>query len=274
MRGIAKYVMTGRLQAIIVAVLIGAVPPFNIVSPAVVALVILRKGIQEGTPVLLFALLPPVLWMMFGLGEPLILVMMLTVAALAAMLRETESWELTLLLSVGTGVVIELFLRTQPGIIDFYLNQMVQIQAVAGLNATEFPVQREQLPGAFGAIGVLVSLLLLMLARSLQAGLYNPGGFRKEFHSLILSAKSAIGLVVIMLLPSLGLAPESWGVYAAIPLLIAGLALIHGIVGRRGLSSTWITATYVVLLFLAPLLGMLVVAAVMDSRFDFRKLKD
>ena len=49
MRGLAEFVMTGRKQAIIAAGLLGLIPLINLLSPAVVGIVMLRKGLQEAT---------------------------------------------------------------------------------------------------------------------------------------------------------------------------------------------------------------------------------
>src|SRR5690606_27778433 len=66
MRGIVEYAMSGRRQAATVAVLFGLIPMLNLLSGAVVALVILRKGMQDGLLVLLWALLPAGLQWVIG----------------------------------------------------------------------------------------------------------------------------------------------------------------------------------------------------------------
>lgn len=273
MRGLAKYVMTGRRQSYTAAVLISAIPPFNIITPSIVALVLLRRGFQEASPLLIAALIAPLMWVMSGQGEPLVIVLMLTVAALAAALREFESWELTLLLAVLCGIGTELFLWTQPAVLNVYMAQMVQMQALFSEGQSTVAVSEDQLPAAFGVMAMVATIVLLMYARSMQAGLYQPGGFRKEFHSLRLNIKSAVGLVLLMLLSNFGLLlPASWGIYGAIALIVAGLALVHGQIARQGLPSSWLFALYGALVALPLTAGLLIVAAVADSRADFRKL--
>ena len=45
MRGVAEYVMRGRRQALLVAVITAAIPMFSWVSAAVVGLVVLRLSL-------------------------------------------------------------------------------------------------------------------------------------------------------------------------------------------------------------------------------------
>ena len=66
MRGLAEYVMSGRRQAATVAVLFGLIPMLNLLSGAVVALVMLRKGTQEGFLIMMWALLPAGLQWLVG----------------------------------------------------------------------------------------------------------------------------------------------------------------------------------------------------------------
>src|SRR5690606_38868442 len=55
------------------------------------------------------------------------------------------------------------------------------------------------LAGLMGAVHALMALVGLMIGRSWQAGLYNPGGFRDEFHRLRPSPLAAGGLLVLTL---------------------------------------------------------------------------
>jgi hypothetical protein len=46
-------------------------------------------------------------------------------------------------------------------------------------------------------------MMSLMLARWWQAGIHNPGGFQKEFHSYTIGAKIAVILTGIFLIEAL-----------------------------------------------------------------------
>ena len=61
MRGLAAFVMRGRLQASAVAALVSALPLLTWLGASIVALVVLRRGNKEGLLVFLWAFLPLVL---------------------------------------------------------------------------------------------------------------------------------------------------------------------------------------------------------------------
>ena len=113
---------------------------------------------------------------------------------------------------------------------------------------------------------------MTMLARSWQAGLYNPGGFRKEFHGLRLSPAVAIVCAITMVVgPILGLNAILLAWAAGTPLVLAGLALVHGVFARKQWSGNWLAMFYVALVLLGPnLLMLLVVLAFVDSWLDIR----
>jgi hypothetical protein len=104
MRGLAEYAMTGRRQAILVAVLFGLIPipPLYALSGAVVALVVLRRGLQEGLIVMLWALLSAGLHWLAGSTSPVIV--LVGVTALAWLLRNTQSWQKVLLAATVLGL--------------------------------------------------------------------------------------------------------------------------------------------------------------------------
>src|SRR5690554_7516495 len=63
MRALAEFIMRGRTQAAIVALLGTAVP---VLTPATIALVSLRKGSANGLMVLLWGLLPMLVYLALG----------------------------------------------------------------------------------------------------------------------------------------------------------------------------------------------------------------
>ena len=274
MRGLAKYVMTGRTQAIIAVVIAGLLPLFNIISPAIVGLVILRQGLQSATPVLLFAILAAAALIVVGASEPLMPLLLITVALLATLLRATESWPSTVFASVPIGLAAETIVRLQPALANFYLVKLEEFRVSAGLTEAEFPVgDVAYIAVSFGFMAMLGSLGLLMFARSMQAGLYNPGGFQAEFHQLRLSTRSATVLVAFVLLPGLGLLPipSSWMVYGATPLFIAGLALAHGYIAKSSKGISWLVALYASIVLFPYTVVLLMLIAIVDTRYDFRK---
>lgn len=267
MRGLAEFVMAGRRQAIIAVLLLGLLPLVNLLSPVAVSLVMLRKGAGEASVILAWAVLPLLGWAILGDIVPLILVF--GMSALALLLRNTGSWEFTLLAAVGVGIAIELYFRLQPQTLEPLFQQLELYLQQSGSEAVSIEDIRAILPSILGAVYMFLAITLLLLARWLQARLYNPGGFREEFHGLRITQKAALPLVGLMLLATFGLLPEPWVLYLVLPLLISGVALAHGMIALKGLSSLWLLAFY--LLLLMPwFVQLLVLAALIDSWYDFR----
>ncbi len=272
MRSLAEFAMAGRRQAILAAMLLGVLPVVNFLSAPVVALVCLRHGRTEGMIVLAWAVLPALGWAVLGDVIPLLLLIGITV--LANVLRATNSWEVTLLSAIGVGIGALLGLHLKP---DFLLLMQQQLELVLSspdLQGQVTAVPPEQmlqlLQAFFGTMLMFLALVLLMLARSWQAKLYNPGGFRDEFHRLRLNWKTAAGLLLMFTLAGLGtpvLQPLT--LFFVLPLLFAGVALIHGIAGLKRWPGAVLVIFYVALL--SPIMTqILVLAAITDSWYDFR----
>ena len=268
MRGLAEYVMTGRRRAIIAVLLLGLLPLLNLLNPVMVGLVALRKGWQEGIVIFAWALLPLGAWAMIGDVVPLI--MLVGISALALLLRETESWEFTLLAAIAIGLCVEIYLRVQPAVLDVLMAQVEIYLQNNNPQDLQIADVRNAMVTVIGAVYMFLSIMLLMLARWMQAALYNPGGFKQEFHRLRVEQKVGLILIAAMLLASFGvLIPEAWVLYLVIPLLFSGIALVHAVVAIKNLSRMWLV-TFYVLLMLPITVQMLVLFALIDSWYDFR----
>ena len=268
MRGLAKFVMIGRKQAFLAVLLLGLVPLANLLSPVIVGLVMLRKGTREAAYVLAWAILPIGGWAM--VGDPVPLIMLIGISGLAYLLRVTESWEFTLLAAIVIGVCVELYLRLQPAVLDAAFLQLDALLAANSVQEFQPEQFREVLTSIIGAVYMFLAIVLLMLARWMQAALYNPGGFRKEFHGLRIERKVALLLLGLMLLANFGvLVPPSWILYLILPLMFSGLALIHSVVAWKKLSTMWLTALYAFLM-LPVVAQLLVLLALIDSWYNFR----
>lgn len=268
MRGLAKFVMTGRKQAFLAVVLLGLVPIVNFLNPVIVGLIMLRKGTQEAVYVLAWAILPIGGWAIAG--DPLPLIMLIGISGLSYLLRVTESWEFTLVAAIVIGVCVEIYLRIQPAVLDVVFLQFDAMLTTSNIEGIQPEQYRELLTSLIGAVYMFLAIVLLMLARWMQAALYNPGGFQKEFHGLRIERKVAMLLLGLMLLANFGvLVPESWVLYLILPLMFSGLALIHAVVARKKLSTMWLTALYAFLL-LPVVAQLLVLLALVDSWYNFR----
>ncbi|MBT7226756.1 MAG: hypothetical protein HN872_09095 [Gammaproteobacteria bacterium] len=268
MRGLAEFVMKGRKQAIMAVLLLGLIPLLNLLSPVLVGLVVLRKGFQEAVQVLVWAILPIGGWALAG--DPVPLIMLLGITGLAGLLRSSESWEFTLLAAIAVGVCVEIYLRLQPAVLDLIFLQMQPYFEANAIQGEQLDALRDVMTSFMGAVYMFLSIILLMLARWMQAALFNPGGFQKEFHGLRVEQNVALILVSCMMLANFEiLIPQTWMLYLVLPLMFSGIALMHAVVATKKLSSLWLAVLYA--LIVLPLIANLVVLlALLDSWYDFR----
>ena len=269
MRGLAEFVMSGRKQAIMAVVFLGLIPLVNLLNPVVVGLMVLRKGVLEVAIIFAWAILPIGAWAIVGDIAPLI--MLFGISGLAWLLRETESWEFTLLATIAIGLSVEVYLRVQPAVLDGLFQQLELLLVTNNLQGIQLEDIRESIGSFIGVGYMFLAIVLLMLARWMQATLFNPGGFQKEFHQLRIGQKMALGLAGLMLLGSYQLLiPQSWVFYLILPLLFSGVALVHAVVVNKKLSSLWLVAFYALLIVSPTVLLLIVLLALVDSWYDFR----
>ncbi len=272
MRGLAELAMRGPKQAMILATVFACIPMLFWVSAAIISLVVLRRGTSEGLKILAWA----------AMGQFSTIIGLITTVALALVLRQTVSWQKTLLALLPAGALIALILAQlapqQISLISDLVMTFIRDYVKQAGESTDDLVAGIRPLVEYGVIGVvtwfnLVSCILgLVLARSWQAQLYNPGGFREEFHQIRLPLTVAMGLLAFTLVGAtfvpflLVLVPA-----ATLPLLVAGLAMIHGLVGMRQLGSFWLVGFYILLIFVTQLAyPVIVLTACLGSLFDFR----
>lgn len=281
MRALAEFIMRGRMQATLVVVVSAALPLLFWLSAAAGSLVLLRRGWSDAAGILAWALLPAIGWWYFG--EPRTLLVLLGALSLALLLRASLSWNRVLLCSVALGLVYGLVLgavfrepieamalelqKLMPQMLDG-VHQQLSVDERARLDSLIAPV----LTGLIAALLQIVSLLSLILGRYWQALLYNPGGFGREFRALRLPTPLAMLLLVGMLLgPNLGPQMAMLTPLCSVPLAVAGIALLHGLVAQGRMAKFWLVGLYItLLLFLQLTYPLLVVLAIVDSLLDFR----
>ncbi len=271
--------MRGRNQALWVSVLGASTLMFSWLSAAVLALVTLRKGPGEGVYLLAWAILPAGFVLgVFGDAGPLGLILGTT--ALAVTLRWTVSWQLTLCASSAVGIVTGLgmlwlgvnYLQQLEGFFaEFFANLSQQLSQQGGQTVELKPPGIDTIAGLLGLMNAMSCVLCLLLARWWQALLYNPGGFRAEFHGLRYEPAIAGTLVLLVLgVSSLGLDYRPWAVLFALPLSISGLGLVHARAAYRGYGFGYLTLFYLLWVFLDPVKLIVIGLAVADSLVDFR----
>lgn len=280
MKGLASFVMRGRLQALLVAVAGAGSLLFSWVSAAAIGLVVLRRGPGAGLWLLMWAVLPAGLVLaMSGDSGPLSL--LLGTTALALVLRLTVSLPLAVMMAVPTGLATGLLTLALGGplldqvvaFFDQFLASLEQQMEASGQAVTALPRPTSlQVAGMLGAANGLLSVLCLLLARWWQAALFNPGGFGTEFRDLYYPpAASAALLLGAVALAGFGLEYRSWAVIATLPLMFAGLGLLHAWVARRGSGRGLLVGFYLAWMFFDLVKLVLVGLAVADSWLQWRR---
>ena len=292
MRFLASMAMRSRSQAVmaatVLAILALPLPPLSILSAAVVGLVTLRRGIQEGLLILclsgfacgvlgllLFTHIVPVVGY--------VLLMWLPVWLLGGLLRVNRSLGSTLTAALLFGLLGlgGQYLQSQNPVdawrelLQPFITSLVDAQLIdAGVSQQLLEVLAGWMPGSIAAGFVLQSMAALFTARWWQAALYNPGGFREEFHQLrlprFLALVTLLVLAVTWFVPEVGL-PTYLTMLLLTGWLLQGLALVHALQRRLGVSVFWLVAMYAMLLFAMPyVIGTLAIAGFADSWIDFR----
>lgn len=272
MLGLARFAMNSPVRTGVLAAVFAAIPMLYIFSAALVALTTLRYGLSQGTRILIAALVGGLLsWQMSGIPLPLLLLPF--VAVLAAILRTAGRWSIALIAGAMIALVVAVILQA---VAMPQLQSAVDLVQRALVGDASDPATSALFDSAKQSIGYLImtsqlieGLLLLVLARYWHAGLDNPGGLRSELHSLKFTKQEVLMLVV--------LTAVSWLVQPAavmlfgIPLVFAGMALVHGSIAKANLGGQWLAMFYVGLLLLNQIIiPLLVFAAVVDAVVDFR----
>jgi len=282
MRAIAEFIMRGRMQATLVVAGCAALPLLYWLGAAAGSLVLLRRGLKDALGVLALGILPALIWWLYS-DDPRALMVLLGSSGLALVLRASESWNRVLLVSIAMGSVfsvvlgaayrpqIEMLSQELVKILPLALGDLYQqlsVEERARLAALIAPV----LTGLIAALLQIVSVLSLIVGRYWQALLYNPGGFGREFRAIRIPLGPAMLLLACMLLgPNFGPQLAMLTPLCSVPLVFAGLALIHGLVAEKRLAKFWLVGLYVtLLLFMQLIYPLLVVLAIVDSLIDFR----
>jgi hypothetical protein len=278
MRALAEFAMRGRLQAVGSVVGLAFLPMGHWLSAALVALVLLRRGVNDGVVLLLLATLPLV--GIYGMsGDPGPLIGLMGVACLASVLRSTQAWPQTLAAAVlvsalGSLVFEQLVDADLDVLVKWYLELASKDADVGSTSAAQEALGRQVIMGLFAMGQAYAMIGFLVLARWWQSQLYNPGGLRQEFHQLRLPVPIAATLVILLVVcVALG-TPQAirWVPLLTVPLVMAAIGWVHWLVGIKGFSGHWLGGFYVILIVMYQLVSPLLASlALMDSWFDLRK---
>lgn len=279
MKGLAEFVLRGRLQALLVTLAGASSLLFCWLSAAVIGLITLRRGAVAGGWLFIWALLPSgTVWYVYGDSGPLTL--LAGTLTLAAVLRATVSLPLAILVTVAVGVATGIAMLGLSGV---YLQEMAtyfgellgsleQRMSEQGQQVDLPRVNATQIAGMLGAGTAVTSVLCLLLARYWQAALFNPGGFGEEFRALRYPVSVSLTLVLATLIvSSVGLQLRNWAMICMIPLTFAGVALVHANARARARGAGWLTGFYLLWVVFDPVKLLVVCLAIADSWLNFRQ---
>ncbi len=290
---LASFAMRGPVQAGLMAattlMLAILLPPLAWLSGAVPALVVLRLGPLAGLRVAGIGLAAAAGFALLAMGQAVQVfavaaVFWLPAGLLAALLRSSIRLDLTLLAAASAALLVVLTIFTASADPAAFwqevLTQMLgaaDIAAQTGVDAADLQALVDRvsqlMTGALAATLLLSALLSLLLARSWQATLYNPGGFGEEFRGLRLGRGAALlaTLICALAFVSRGELAVNLAVVVLTLYLFQGLALVHGVIAIRRLGSGWLFALYGLLLFLMPQMMLLLGAlGLADAWIDMR----
>lgn len=288
LRRFAEYVLSNRKHAIWIVLLFSVMPLFGWVSSVVVGFVTLRQGVREGLFVLAWSVLPAVI--IGFLGYPMIAANILLAGnilawVLSAVLRKTVSWRMVLFSLLGYGFLVIVgvhLIWPQADIIKHWTNILtLYVDRMDSALFAEFSpadIQRYIGYGAQVMTGTNVAVMLffgvmnVVLARGLQAMLFNPGGMKQELLGVRLNGVALLLLAVCMGGSYFGL-PLAFDMLPILFLafFLAGLSLMHGLVLQRFSKPWfWLGGLYFLLVILPYTAFLLVLFALFDAVADFR----
>ena len=273
MQSIAKFAMRSPLHAIGLSVLSIMSGFISWLSPPIVALVLLSKGLREGKNVFLWTLIPTG-FVFYFTGDPTLFFNVTSVFLLALLLRNRFSWQHVLILAfffslIGTLLYHNFASLAFQRLIDF-ISQLLSM--IGGIPAIENKDLVNLVIFSYSLQLYFYSIAGICLARWWQSCLYNPFGFGREFRSLRLHPYvSSIAILSVTLCIVFIDRLWLWIPLLASPLFIAALGLVHWVFAAAKISSFWSIGLYVgLLLALEIFVPLLVSIAIIDSFFDLR----
>lgn len=287
MRRLGEFILSGRIQAVITAsflTMAGLVLPLlSYLSGGVVpALVTLRKGAVAGMQIIVGSMVLTALLIFIAGMNPQIVIAVaigiwLPVWFCANVLRLTESHGQLVMAAGMCGLLYILITHLifgnvtewWEGWLKIWLDQVLQEDVRTQYE--EILKSAAPMMNAMMAAGLLISLVTtLLVARWWQATLFNPGGFRKEFHALRLPRILMLTVIAGLVLVFMKMAGPGTVVLDIMLLLIfvylfQGIAVIHRTVVNRGMARGWLFGMYILLFVLPQSILFLACLGMVDS---------
>ncbi len=282
---LGTFLLKGRSEATAVAILSAAIPFLGWASLVVVCLVTLRKGVKEGLFVLAWGMIPALIssYLMgsafFALETFFAYVFLWGVAGL---LRATTSWGYVLEVSSAIAIAVIVFFHWQiPDLEEYYLNYLMDLYRSNGTDRSNDAVMQGYvqylvyfLLGIETTLYMIHNLLCLLIARWLQAVLYNPKGLSNELKTIRLSWFFWL-FAVIFLFFGIKMSP-SWAL-DSLPVFIAlfffaGWSIAHYLISMKLKFQGAVFVFYFLLILLFPAsIVPIMLLALIDTGWNIRK---
>lgn len=285
---VAHYSMKGPAQALTATALLSLLTvwfaPFGVLLGAIIALVTLRIGSQEGLKTLLAAITINAVGNYFLTGS-------LWPTALAALEYMVPVWLMALVLRNTNALATALNLAmiiAGFGVISFHLwvgepvawwNSTISTLLLPLLEQAQVEAPNQLVTSLadvmtllLGMFAVTLWFTVLLLARWWQSALYYPGGFKEDFLQLRMPknlAYFAAFLALAGLFLQTPLLQDLSGVMMA-GLMFPGLAIVHHAVSIKGWSNFWLVAVYVLMFVFPQMILILATLGLIDAWLDIR----
>ncbi|MFL0810409.1 MAG: hypothetical protein K6L76_08350 [Agarilytica sp.] len=286
MRLLAEFIMRGRMQAVWMALLGSWIP---LLSQTTLSLVSLRKGWHEGLFITFVACIPAIAGYAFGeVGITMVIATIsvyLITHATALLHRAVASWPSTLIANLLICILFaSLFgfneTQVKQDLLAFAEKMRADPGASGAVSESQALLKSEidalthwNIMGIAAFLFQMASLPALLLSRWMQSMLYNPGGFKTEFHNIRLnkwvSMTCLAGYVVAL---NLGPDGEFWALLFATPLVVTGFGLVHSLIAKARLGTPAIVAFYIGFVVLRPIsIALVMLLSATDVFIDYRK---
>lgn len=284
MRHFADFIMRGRMPAVVVIFASAMIPLLLWVSGGALSLVTLRRGALEGA----FAggaaalALMVVVGALAGTPQPAlqpILQLWLPVFLIALWLRYSVSLAQALEIAAGlAGVAVAVFYLLHADTAGYWREVFGQARemfpAQSAPDATTWQevvaALAPEMTGLWGVNLLGLAVASLLLGRWWQAMLYNPGGFREEFHALRLErwfAWVVLAWLIAAAALGRGLVYDIAFVLSAV-FVLQTLAVLHSFSARQRWGKLWLALVY---LFLPLVIQLAAVVGIIDVFLDVRR---
>ncbi|MDH5424286.1 MAG: DUF2232 domain-containing protein [Gammaproteobacteria bacterium] len=290
---LARFILRGPSQAALVmttcAMLAILLMPFSWFSAAALILLVLHQDKEVAIRATAIASLAIVVmsWVIFGsplLAAGYLLFLWLPAGLIAYVLKQSVSLilSLQLLTVIGLLVITALYLFF-PEMGEAWRQAFEQVLKPA-IEQSTTQIDQAQLDnlltmfarsisGLLAIVLVFNVLIGLFIARWWQAGLFNPGGFSREFKELRLGKVFAAVTVFTMIANALIV--NDWILGSMLLMvsmtLLQGIAIMHGVVAKKQLSGHWLFGFYVLLILIPQVMIFLTIMGLLDAWVDIRK---